>query len=135
MKKILLVDDDPGVLEMVGDFLEGEGYEVLRSPSGEDALARLRAGAQPALVILDMMMPGIGGMGVLEKLALPDGSFRFPLLVLTAKASMAEYFADKKVDGFLAKPCAPEDLAAEVNRIVFQGDGAVRPALQITFSV
>jgi len=126
-KKILLVDDDPGVLEMIGDFLEGEGYEVLRSPSGEDALARLRAGAQPALVILDMMMPGIGGMGVLERLARPDGSFRYPLLVLTAKSSMAEYFADKKVDGFLAKPCEPEDLAAEVSRIVFQSAGGGAP--------
>lgn len=128
MKKIMLVDDDTSLLAVVGDFLEGEGYDVLRAGSGEEALAKLRAGAQPALVILDMMMPGIGGMGVLEKLALPDGTFRFPLLVLTAKASMAEYFADKKVDGFLAKPCAPEDLAAEVNRIVFQADCVARPA-------
>lgn len=128
MKKILLVDDDTSLLAVLGDFLEGEGYDVLRAGSGEEALAKLRAGARPALIILDMMMPGIGGQGVLEKLAIPDGSFRFPLLVLTAKASMAEYFADKKVDGFLAKPCEPEDLAAEVNRIVFQADGAARPA-------
>lgn len=127
MKKILLVDDDTSLLAVVGDFLEGEGYDVLRAGSGEEALAKLRAGAKPALVVLDMMMPGIGGMGVLEKLALPDGTFRFPLLVLTAKASMAEYFADKKVDGFLAKPCAPEDLAAEVNRIVFQSDPGGEP--------
>lgn len=120
MKKILLVDDDPGVLEMIGDFLEGEGYDVVRSPSGEDALMRLRAGLQPSLIILDMMMPGIGGVGVLERLVRPDGTYRYPLLVLTAKSSMAEYFADKQVDGFLAKPCEPDDLAAEINRIVFQ---------------
>lgn len=124
MKKILLVDDDPSILEVLGDFLEGEGYSVIRAGSGEEALSLLRGGAAPNLIILDMMMPGIGGMGVLEHLALPDGSFRFPLLVLTAKSAMAEYFADKKIDGFLAKPCAPEDLAAEVSRIVFQTSGA-----------
>lgn len=128
MKKILLVDDDTSILEVIGDFLVGEGYSVVRAGSGEEALALLRGGLAPDLIILDMMMPGIGGMGVLERIGLPDGTFRFPLLVLTAKSSMAEYFADKKIDGFLAKPCAPEDLAGEVSRIIFQTAGAIGAA-------
>ena len=125
-RKILLVDDDANLLAMLGDFLEDEGYEVPRAESGEKALLELRTAA-PDLIILDMMMPGIGGMGVLERLALPDGSFRYPVLVLTAKSAMAEYFADKQVDGFLAKPCAPEDLSLEVSRILFQSTGGARP--------
>lgn len=129
MKKILFVDDDASLLETVGDFLEGEGYAVSRAESGEKALALLQAGAKPNLIILDMMMPGIGGMGFLEKIARPDGTFPYPLLVLTAKSSMAEFFADKQIDGFLAKPCEPEDLAAEVSRIIFQSACETTPAV------
>ena len=127
-RKILLVDDDVNLLAMLGDYLEGEGYEVTRAESGEKALQLLR-GLSPDMIILDMMMPGIGGIGVLDRLALPDGTFRFPILVLTAKSSMAEYFADKQVAGFLAKPCDPEDLSLEVSRIIFQSAGEAKPAV------
>lgn len=118
-RTILLVDDDINLIDMLGDFLEGEGYEIVKASSGEQALADLRT-ISPDLIVLDMMMPGIGGMGVLNHLLLPDGTFKYPILVLTAKAVMSEYFADKQVDGFLAKPCDPKDLALEVSRIIFQ---------------
>jgi CheY-like chemotaxis protein len=121
-RNILLVDDDASLLATLGDFLEFEGYEVTKAKSGEQALAMLRL-RKPDLIVLDMSMPGIGGMGVLDRLQLPDGSMRYPVLVLTARAQMAEYFADKQVDGFIAKPCDPEDLAMEVSRIIFQQVG------------
>lgn len=127
MRKILLVDDDVNLLSMLGDFLSGEGYDVTMAESGEQALLQL-SHLSPDLIILDMMMPGIGGMGVLDHLVLPDGTFRYPILVLTAKAAMAEYFADKQVDGFLAKPCDPEDLKGEVGRIIFQSSGEHKPS-------
>ena len=117
-RKLLLVDDDPSLLETLGDFLRFEGYEVACSPSGEDALVRLRA-FQPNLIILDMGMPGMGGVGFLDRITNPDGSTLLPVLVLTARASMAEYFADKKIAGFLAKPCTPADLLMEVGQILF----------------
>ena len=117
-RKLLLVDDDPSLLETLGDFLRFEGYEVACSPSGEDALVKLRA-FQPDLIILDMGMPGMGGVGFLDRITNPDGSTLLPVLVLTARASMAEYFADKKIAGFLAKPCAPSDLLAEVGHVLF----------------
>ena len=121
-RKILLVDDDASLLAMLGDFLESEGYEVTKAESGEKALVTLRS-ETPDLIVLDMSMPGIGGIGVLDRISLPDGRFRYPVLVLTARAKMAEYFADKQVDGFIAKPCDPEDLALEVSRIIFQTAG------------
>lgn len=124
-RNILLVDDDASLLATLGDFLESEGYEVAKAESGEQALAMLRV-LKPDLIVLDMSMPGMGGMGVLDRLQQPDGSMRYPVLVLTARARMAEYFADKQVDGFIAKPCDPEDLAMEVSRIIFQR-GAVAP--------
>ena len=66
-RKILLVDDDASLLATLGDFLESEGYEVAKAASGEKALAMLRI-SQPELIVLDMSMPGIGGMGVLDEL-------------------------------------------------------------------
>ena len=117
-RKLLLVDDDPSLLETLGDFLRFEGYEVECSPSGEDALVKMRA-FQPDMIILDMGMPGMGGVGFLDRITNPDGSTLSPVLVLTARSSMAEYFANKKIAGFLAKPCAPADLLTEVGQILF----------------
>lgn len=125
-RTILLVDDDASLLATLGDFLESEGYHVAKAESGEQSLALLRR-LKPDLIVLDMSMPGIGGMGVLERIRLPDGSMRYPVLVLTARAQMAEYFADKQVDGFIAKPCDPEDLALEISRIIFQRGASPDP--------
>jgi len=118
-RKILLVDDDASLLATLGDFLTSEGYEVALAESGEEAMRLLRQ-ISPDLIVLDMSMPGMGGMGVLERLTRRDGSLRHPVLVLTARAMMAEYFANKQVDGFIAKPCDPEDLSLEISRILFQ---------------
>ncbi len=126
-RKLLLVDDDPSLLETLGDFLTFEGYEVLCAVSGEDALVKMRS-FQPDLIILDMGMPGMGGIGFLDRITNPDGRTLYPVLVLTARASMAEYFADKQIAGFIAKPCDPPDLLLEVGRILFMIAGEGRHA-------
>ena len=124
-RKLLLVDDDPSLLETLGDFLTFEGYTVECAASGEEALVKMRP-FQPDLVILDMSMPGMGGKGFLERVTNPDGTTLYPILVLTARSTMAEYFADKNIAGFIAKPCDPGDLHAEISRILFEtaNDGA-----------
>ncbi|HPK38231.1 MAG TPA: response regulator [Kiritimatiellia bacterium] len=126
-RKLLLVDDDPSLLETLGDFLMFEGYEVLCAASGEDALVKMRA-FQPDLIILDMGMPGMGGTGFLDRITQRDGVPLYPVLVLTARASMAEYFADKQISGFIAKPCDPSDLLMEVSRILFMSPADGRHA-------
>ncbi|MFA7172171.1 MAG: response regulator [Kiritimatiellia bacterium] len=118
-RKILLVDDDQSLLETLSDFLIFEGFDVLCSPSGEDALIKLRS-FQPDLIILDMGMPGMGGKGFLDRITNPDGSTSAPVLVLTARSTMAEYFADKMIASFMSKPCDPADLLMEVGRIIIQ---------------
>ena len=119
-RKILLIDDDPGLLETLGDFLAFEGYEVQCATSGEDALVKMRP-FQPDLIILDMSMPGMGGKGFLDRITNPDdGTTLYPVLVLTARAAMAEYFANRKIAGFIAKPCDPPDLLLEIGRILFE---------------
>ena len=117
-KHLLLVDDDPNIRMMLGDFLVGAGYEVTCADSGEAALQCMLE-ALPDLVILDMGMPGMGGTGFLERITDRLGRTRVPVLVLTARSNLAEFFANKQIAGFLTKPADPDELLAEVQRILF----------------
>ena len=128
-KNILLVDDDMSLLITLGDFLSFEGYNVVTASSGEQALEKLKS-YMPDIVILDMSMPGMGGIGFLDEVSSKAGKPEYPILVLTAKADMAEYFANIDVDGFIAKPCTPADLLMEVGRIVFLRSGETATGLQ-----
>ncbi|MFO7869929.1 MAG: response regulator [Kiritimatiellia bacterium] len=123
-KRILLIDDDTSLLVTLGDFLAFEDYEVTTAESGEEGLKRLER-MEPDLIILDMSMPGMGGVGFLRRISSEDGKPKYPVLVLTARANMAEFFADVDVDGFVAKPCEPQDLLAEVARIIFLRSGSL----------
>jgi CheY-like chemotaxis protein len=123
-KRILLIDDDTSLLMTLSDFLGFEGYDVITADSGEAGLKTLnRMKPPPDLIVLDMSMPGMGGIGFLKRISSPEGKPRHPVLVLTARANMAEFFADVEVDGFVAKPCDPNDLLMEVGRIVFLRSG------------
>jgi len=117
-RKILLVDDDTSLLVTLSDFLRYEGYNVVTAESGERALEELKH-LTPDLIILDMSMPGMGGVGFLKCISSQEGKPNHPVLVLTARANMAEFFANVDVDGFVSKPCAPSDLLMEVGRILF----------------
>ncbi len=122
-KKILLIDDDRNLLLTLSDFLKFEGYTVITADSGENGLKALEK-TSPDLIILDMSMPGMGGVGFLKEISSTDGKPEHPVLVLTARANMAEFFANVDVDGFIAKPCDPNDLLMEVARIIFLTSGA-----------
>ncbi len=121
-RKILLIDDDTSLLTTLSDFLSFEGYDVTTADSGEEGLDCLRM-VTPDLIILDMSMPGMGGVGFLKTISDARGKPQHPVLVLTARANMAEFFANVDVDGFVAKPCDPNDLLMEVARIIFLRSG------------
>ena len=127
-QRLLLVDDDPHIRMMLCDFLRNAGYEVTGVASGEAALTALKQ-STPDLMILDMGMPGIGGTGVLEQITNPQGQTQVPVLVLTARGELAEYFADKHIGGFLTKPTDPEELLTEVQRILFVESALPQSAL------
>ena len=99
-KTILLIDDDTSLLVTLSDFLRFEGYDVTTADSGEQGLKRLKT-LEPDLIILDMSMPGMGGIGFLKEISVV-GKPKHPVLVLTARANMAEFFADIDVDGRIA---------------------------------
>ncbi len=117
-KHLLLVDDDPNIRMMLGDFLVASGYEVTTAESGEAALICMTEHL-PNLVILDMGMPGMGGKGFLERITDRHGRTRVPVLVLTARGDMAEFFANKQIGGFITKPADPDELLAEIQSILF----------------
>jgi CheY-like chemotaxis protein len=114
---ILLVDDDPAILLSVGDQLSFEGYEVIKASTAEQAIERLGSHT-PDLIILDISMPGIGGMGFLKHISQPGGGMKYPVLVFTARAELNSFFAETNVDGFLPKIVDPDTLLQEVAHLI-----------------
>jgi DNA-binding response OmpR family regulator len=117
--KILLVDDEPNLLLMVGDQLRLEGYDVVTAASGDEALQTLRF-QPPDLIVLDISMPGMTGLALLKKLSGPDGAPRYPILIFTARANMEQFFQTTEVEGFLTKASDPTKLLSEVKRILLK---------------
>ncbi len=126
-KRILLVDDDKDLLRSLTDYLVFEGYEVVVAHNGKDALVRMDARA-PDLLVLDINMPGMGGIEFLRRIQRPDGSLPFPTLILTARSAMQAFFDGVPVDGFLAKPCSQEQLVTAVRQILSAKDDEAPPA-------
>src|SRR3982751_5625729 len=109
--KILVIDDAPAVRRLVEDVLELEGYEVR---TAEDGYAGLRAidAERPDCVVLDVMMPGMDGHAVLQRIRSADGGPVLPVVMLTAAADDAQAWRawTEGVDYFLAKPFDPDEL-------------------------
>ena len=80
---ILVIDDDPGFHELAGELLSGDGHRVLVAPSGEDALAMVRA-VRPDLILLDYYMPEMNGLTVVERLKADATTRGIPVVTLTS---------------------------------------------------
>ena len=116
MSLIFLVDDDPDVRELVEYKLVQSGHEVLCASNGQDAL-RLVPDAKPALVLLDVMMPGLSGFDVLEQLRANEATKSLPIIMLTAKAqdSDTERGFALGANDYVFKPFSPRELMNRVN--------------------
>ncbi len=111
MRKILVVDDDASVRTLVRDVLEIEGYEVVVAEDGFAGLRRIEA-QRPDCVVLDVMMPGMDGHGVLQRIRSAEGGASLPVVMLTAAADDQQAWQawSGGVDYFLAKPFDPSEL-------------------------
>lgn len=116
MPKILVVDDDPNIRELVSLFLRREGYEVLEAVNGEDALNRLEA-VKPDLAVIDVMMPKMDGWALCSALR---ESFDMPLLMLTAKGETAHKVKGFELgaDDYVVKPFDPPELIVRVKALL-----------------
>jgi DNA-binding response OmpR family regulator len=109
--RILVVDDEPTVRALVRDVLEEEGHEVLLAEDGFAAL-RMAEAHRPDCVVLDVMMPGIDGHVVLQRLRAAEGGIELPVVMLTAAADDEQAWRawTEGVDYFLPKPFEPVEL-------------------------
>jgi two-component system phosphate regulon response regulator PhoB len=117
--KILVVDDEADIRELVRLNLTREGYDVLDCESGEQAL-NLSRSKGPDLVVLDLMLPGIDGLEVCKQLKADPKTAPIPIVILTAKGEEADVVAGLEVgaDDYVAKPFSGKVLVARVRRLL-----------------
>jgi two-component system chemotaxis response regulator CheY len=112
---ILVVDDDPGILAVVAEALDLEGYTVRTATNGADALA-LVAEDRPRLVLLDMRLPVLDGWGFAR--GLKGLGIALPILVMTAAQDARRWAAEIDAQGYLAKPFELTELFGAVERLL-----------------
>lgn len=127
MQRILAIDDDPAVTSLLKRGLTYEGFTVETTNSGEAGLALARE-RQPDLVILDIMMPGLDGLAVLQRLRAADP--QLPVLLLTAKDAPADQVKGLELgaDDYVVKPFSFEVLVARA-RVLLRRQQAEQPAV------
>ena len=118
-EKILIVDDEEDILELVGYNLAREGYKIINALSGEEAL-RLSRSEMPNLIILDLMLPGIDGLEVLKRLKKDLKTINIPIILLTAKGEESDIVAGLELgaDDYITKPFSPQILLARIRAVL-----------------
>lgn len=127
--QILVIDDDPDIREALTLILESQDYEVITARYGAEGLEKVKAN-KPDLIILDLIMPGVGGFAVYKKLKSPDRPDwnDIPILVLTSlreESSRARFEEETgmemSVDDYIEKPISPSLILERVGRILTAG--------------
>lgn len=120
--RILVVDDEPGIVDIAKANLEGYGYSVIAAYDGVEAL-RLIKSEKPDLVVLDILMPEIDGWDVLEEIESQPEFSGIPVIMLTARASDEDVLRGLETGAveYMTKPFYPQDLVAviKINLDVF----------------
>ena len=121
MERILIIDDDVDLCELVHQYLAGEGFQVETVNDGAQGLQRALEG-DLGLVVLDVMLPGMGGLDVLRSLRQRS---RVPVLILTARGEDVDRIVGLEIgaDDYLAKPFNPRELLARIRAILRRSDG------------
>jgi two-component system, OmpR family, response regulator CpxR len=116
MQRVLVIDDDIGLCELVAEYLEPEGYKVEAVHNGEAGVERALS-AEHELAVLDVMLPGINGFEVLRRIRAQS---RLPILMLTARGDDVDRIVGLEIgaDDYLPKPFNPRELVARINAIL-----------------
>jgi len=113
--KILVVDDEQDIIELISSNLQHEGYTVIPATTGEDALESLRT-TKPDLIVLDLMLPGIQGLDVCRQVrALPEHA-DIPILILSAKGTEVDRILGLEMgaDDYMTKPFSVRELVSRI---------------------
>ena len=117
MKKILIADDKPEVLELIRVSLESEDYQIIDASDGKEALEKIRV-EKPDLVLLDIVMPKMDGFEVLRNLKKASGTKEIPIILLTAKGQKIDQEKGQKLGaaGYIIKPFSPSELLRKIEK-------------------
>ncbi len=128
MERVLIVDDDVELCELVKEYLTPEGFEVEAVHNGEAGLKRALSG-EHVMVVLDVMLPGMSGLDVLRKLRAES---RVPVLILTARGDDVDRIVGLEIgaDDYLPKPFNPRELLARIRAILRRTQKPASPPME-----
>jgi two-component system, OmpR family, alkaline phosphatase synthesis response regulator PhoP len=134
--RVLVVDDEDDLLELVRYNLTKEGFAVDCVGSGEEALKSVRRDP-PALIVLDLMLPAVDGLEVCRRLKGDPKTRDVPIVMLTAKSEEGDMIAglDRGADDYIAKPFSPRVLTARIKALLRREETRRREALETTIDV
>jgi DNA-binding response OmpR family regulator len=118
-QRILVVDDEAGIRELVGTYLRNDGFEVDEAVDGEDAIERFQR-SEPDLVVLDLRLPGIDGFDVLREIRRRSSVY---VIMLTARSDETDKLVGLELgaDDYVTKPFSPRELVARVRAVLRRG--------------
>jgi len=119
MKRVLVVEDDPDIVELIVHYLRAEGFEVEAEGDGRRALERLREG-QHHVVVLDLQLPGLDGLSLCAELRRDKRTRALPVIMLTARGEESDRVVGLEVgaDDYVVKPFSPKELVARVRALL-----------------
>ena len=117
--RVLVVEDEPDIRDLLAFHLERGGYQVTRAATGPEALRQLRA-APPDLVILDLMLPEMDGLEVCRRLRAEPATAALPVIMLTAKGDEVDRVVGLELgaDDYVVKPFSPKEVLARVRAVL-----------------
>lgn len=118
-EKVLIVDDELNILELLEFNLKKEGFDVLRADTGEMAVSLLEQ-ARPDIVLLDQMLPGIDGLNVLKKMRANEAFADIPVIMVTARSEEIDKIVGLELgaDDYITKPFSVRELCARVKALL-----------------
>lgn len=124
---ILIIEDDPDIVELLQYNLEKEGFPVRTAGDGETGLQAARR-YKPGMILLDLMMPGMDGLEVCQHLKRDPSTSSIPLMMITAKSQESDVVAGLELgaDDFLSKPFSPREVVARVRAVLRRGQGETK---------
>src|ERR1044071_6339520 len=127
--RILVVEDDPDIAELVTRYLDKAGFITERAASGRDALQAINT-RTPELIVLDLMLPQVDGLEVCRLVRANDATAAIPIIMLTARADESERIVGLELgaDDYLAKPFSPNELVARVRALLRRAQRGTAPA-------
>ncbi len=122
-ERVLIIEDEPNIIELVSYNLEKEGWLVSKAQTGEEGLEKIKE-EHPDIILLDLMLPGIDGMEICRRTRQDKLTRDIPIIILTAKAEEADRVLglESGADDYVTKPFSPRELVARIRAVLRRAD-------------